>query len=377
MSHVLVGLAGFFLIAIVLRDAFEAVVLPQTVNRAWRLVRLFYLATWNTWIALAGFVRTPKRHDGFLGVYGPLSILVLFVFWALCLILGFAMLQWSFGSHLDLVNGRTDFLVDLYMSGTNFFTLGLGDVTPNNAMARLLTVFEGGMGFGFLAAIISYLPVLYQAFSRRELSISLLDARAGSPPTVEMLVRRHGDDAQAFERQLAEWERWAAELMESHLSYPTLAYYRSQHQNQSWLSALTTILDASAFTLASFEGPITRQARLTFAMARHAVVDLSQIFRARPAKGEHDRLPPGTLGRMREHAARWGIAMRDERLVDAKLTELRRFYEPYVHALGERFHIAVPDWCPERERLDNWKTSAWQRTLMGEAVSELHEDGDG
>src|SRR5262249_20113431 len=152
-----------------------AVVLPQTVNRAWRLVRLFYLATWNTWLALATPLSTRKHREGFLGVYGPLSILLLFVFWALCLILGFAMLQWSFGSHLDLVRGRTNFFVDLYMSGTTFFTLGLGDVTPNSMVSRLLTVIEGGMGFGFLAAIISYLPVLYQAFSRRELSISLLD----------------------------------------------------------------------------------------------------------------------------------------------------------------------------------------------------------
>jgi hypothetical protein len=377
MSHVLVGIAGIFLVAAVLRDAFESVVLPQTVSRPFRLVRLFYLATWKIWSGLAALLAPGKRREGFIGVYGPLSILLLFVFWALCLILGFALLQWSFGSHLDLVRGRTDFFVDLYMSGTTFFTLGLGDVTPNSASSRLLTVAEGGMGFGFLAAIISYLPVLYQAFSRRELSISLLDARAGSPPTAEMLLRRHGDDPVAFERQLAEWERWAAELMESHLSYPTLAYYRSQHQNQSWLSALTTILDASAFTLASFDGSLARQARLTFAIARHAVVDLSQIFRAVPQEGGHDRLLPGTFVRMREYAGRWGLVMKGEAEASAKLAELRRFYEAYVHALGQRFRLSVPDWGPERERLDNWKTSAWQRTLIGEAVSELHEDGEG
>src|SRR5262249_42592636 len=148
----------------------------------------------------------------------------------------FALLQWSIGSQLVSAQGTpTSFVLDLYMSGTTFFTLGLGDVTPTSPVSRLLTVVEAGMGFGFLAAIISYLPVLYQAFSRRELSISLMDARAGSPPTAEMLVRRQGvADPQRLEQQLAEWERWAAELMESHLSYPTLAYYRSQHQNQSW-----------------------------------------------------------------------------------------------------------------------------------------------
>lgn len=378
MSHVVAGLAGLFLIGVILRDAFEAVVLPQTVNRSVRLARIFYRTTWNVWMGLGGRLAPGKRREGFLGVYGPLSILVLFVVWALGLTLGFALLQWSIGSQLVAAHGApTTFLLDLYMSGTTFFTLGLGDVTPTSSVSRIFTVLEAGMGFGFLAAIISYLPVLYQAFSRRELSISLLDARAGSPPTAEMLVRRQGSaDPESFERQLAEWERWAAELMESHLSYPTLAYYRSQHQNQSWLAALTTILDSTAFAMATFEGGIERQARLTFAMARHAVVDLSQVFRAVPLPPKHERLTPDALARMREHVRRWGLTMRPDAEADGRLADLRRFYEPYVQTLGERFHLVVPDWSPERERLDNWKTSAWQRTVAGEAVSELHEDGE-
>jgi len=378
MSHLVAGLAGLFLIGVILRDAFEAVVLPQTVNRSVRLARIFYRTTWNVWMGLGARLAPGKRREGFLGVYGPLSILVLFVVWALGLTLGFALLQWSIGSQLVAAHGAsTTFLLDLYMSGTTFFTLGLGDVTPTSSVSRIFTVLEAGMGFGFLAAIISYLPVLYQAFSRRELSISLLDARAGSPPTAEMLVRRQGSaDPESFERQLAEWERWAAELMESHLSYPTLAYYRSQHQNQSWLAALTTVLDSTAFAMATFEGGIERQARLTFAMARHAVVDLSQVFRAVPLAPQHERLTPDALARMREHVRRWGLTMRPDAEADGRLADLRHFYEPYVQTLGERFHLVVPDWSPERERLDNWKTSAWQRTVAGEAVSELHDDGE-
>lgn len=378
MSHVIAALAGLFLIAVILRDAFEAVVLPQTVNRSFRLARFFYRGSWQAWIGFAGWLSAGRRRESFLGVYGPLSILLLFVLWALGLTLGFTLLQWSLGSQLVSAQGTpTSFLLDLYMSGTTFFTLGLGDVTPTSPMSRFLTVLEAGMGFGFLAAIISYLPVLYQAFSRRELSISLMDARAGSPPTAEMLVRRQGAaDPQRFEQQLAEWERWAAELMESHLSYPTLAYYRSQHQNQSWLAALTTILDSTAFAMATFDGGLERQARLTFAMARHAVVDLSQVFRAVPRPPEHERLTPEALARMREHVRRWGMAMRPDADAETRLADLRHFYEPYVQTLGARFHLVVPDWSPERERLDNWKTSAWQRTVAGEAVSDLHQDGD-
>src|SRR5207249_10659172 len=155
-------------------------------------------------------------------------------------------------------------------------TLGYGDVVPTGAWGRSLAVAEAGIGFGFLAVVISYLPVLYQAFSRREITISLLDARAGSPPSAGELLRRlaHARSLAGVGPLLVEWERWSAELLESHLSFPVLSYYRSQHDNQSWVAALTTILDTSALLIAGVDGPDGHQARLTFAMARHAAVDL-------------------------------------------------------------------------------------------------------
>ena len=136
-----------------------------------------------------------------------------------------------------------------------------------------------------------YFPVLYAAFSRREVNIALLDARAGSPPSAAELMRRHSYDgaAQALSVLLIEWERWSAELLESHISYPLLCYFRSQHNNQSWLSALTAILDTSSLLIAGVQGQEARQAQLTFAMARHALVDLSQIFNRRPT---HRRARP-------------------------------------------------------------------------------------
>src|ERR1700741_5124103 len=144
----------------------------------------------------------------------------------------------------------------MYVSGTNFLTLGLGDVTPHAMVARILSTCEAGTGFGFLAIIMGYFPVLYAAFSRREVSISLLDARAGSPPKASELMRRHAqpDAAEALSILLTEWERWSAELLESHISFPLLCYFRSQHTNQSWISALTAILDTSALLIAGVRG---------------------------------------------------------------------------------------------------------------------------
>src|SRR5260370_42044668 len=168
-------------------------------------------------------------------------------------------------------------------------------------MARALVVTEAGFGFGFLADVIGYLPFIYGSFSKREVDISLLDSRAGTPPTAGELLRRHSylNGQDALRELLKDWERWSAELMESHLSYPVLAYFRSQHDNQSWIASLTAILDASALVMVGIERSCEKQAELTFASARHAAVDLSQVFGTAPAS-PHDRLPAAELRHIRD-----------------------------------------------------------------------------
>src|SRR5262249_1675254 len=183
------------------------------------------------------------------------------------LIFSFALLQWSIGTELRATGEAPSFPLYVYFSGVTFFTLGFGDVTPLDGMGRFLTVAETGIGFGFLAVVISYLPVMYQAFSHREGTISLLDARAGSPRTAAQLLVRLGRRKHfaMLDRFLEEWERWAAEVLETHVSFPVLSYYRSQHDNQSWLAALTAILDSTAVVIAGAKTVDPFQAQLTFA----------------------------------------------------------------------------------------------------------------
>src|SRR5256885_5744162 len=181
--RLLAGIGGALLLAIVLWDAFETIILPRRVNRRLRLTRAFYRATWIPWAASAGLVRAGNRREVFLSFYGPLSLVLLLALWAAGLVTGFGLLQYANGSAMHAAGNETvGFTTDLYLSGTTFFTLGLGDVAPQGSFARLLTVVESGLGFGFLAIVIGYFPVIYQAFSRREGTISLLDARAGPPP---------------------------------------------------------------------------------------------------------------------------------------------------------------------------------------------------
>src|SRR5438874_8390784 len=226
--------------------------------------------------------------------------------WACGLIFGFALFQFGGGEHLSSSGVPINFRLLLYHSGETFFTLGYGDITPVSTIARLLSVAEAGMGFAFLGVVIGYLPTIYSAFSRREIEISLLDARAGSPPSAAELLTRavNSLDRGTLDRLFHDWERWAAEVLESHLSYPVLSFYRSQHSNQSWLGALTVILDATALVMAGIEGVNNEQARRTFKIARHAVVDLAQVVYAHYGASAPDRLPPEDLGQLRAQLAK-------------------------------------------------------------------------
>jgi hypothetical protein len=307
-----------------------------------------------------------RHREDYLSIYGPLSLLTLFAFWAIGLILGFGLLQWAVG--LQIRDVQTTIGKAIYFSATVLGTLGLAE--PLNAVSKWIMVVEAGFGLSFLALVLSYLPVFYQSFSSRELRISLLDARAGSPPTAAELVLRQGANPEKLEQQLANWEEWAAELLQSQLSYPILAYFRSQHGNQSWLGALTTVVDASALVIVCSDGDLKRQAELTFAMGRHALVDIANVFRTKPVPTDEDRLPPEVLSRLRSALERVQTPLHPERISETELQKLRGMYESYAHALGIYFLIAPPSWIPSERRHDNWQVTAWERPAVGFAVSD-------
>lgn len=349
---------GLAMIAIVLWDAFETVVLPRTVSRRLRLARLYFRGTWKPWARIARMFESDNRRERFLAIYGPLSLIGLLTVWAVGLILSFAVLHWSAGSRLVTPDGHARFVDDLYMSGTTFFTVGMGDVHPDGGVARVLTVAEGGMGFGLLALVIAYFPVLYQSFSRREIRLTLLDAWAGSPPAAAEVLRRLGEagDLKALEQFLKDWEYWCSEVLESHISYPVVAYFRSQHQRQSWVSALAAVLDVSALVIAGIDGLPTWQAHVTFAIARHAAVDLTQVLRARPDAAA-TRLSQEDLEQLRRQLEDVGVHPNRSPEADARLAELRRSYEPFVLGLSRWLMVPVPSWWHPRPVRDNWQTS--------------------
>lgn len=374
--HILALIAGVLIISAVLLDAFETVVLPRRVQRHFRITILFYRNTWVPYAKLASHIKSQTQRETMLGYFGPLSMIALLGIWACGLIFAFALLQYGGGAHLSLGNQPITFRLLVYHSGETFFTLGYGDITPASYFSRALSVFEAGMGFGFLAIVIGYLPTIYSAFSRREIEISLLDARAGSPPSAaELLTRSLSSlDVGNLDRLFHDWERWAAEVLESHLSYPVLSFYRSQHSNQSWLGALTVILDATALVIAGIDGVSSEQARWTYKMARHAVVDLAQVVNARYDPTAPERLTSEDLAQIRAQLAGKGLKLGDGAQVEEKLHELRMMYEPYVEGIARNLYIALPPWIRRDAMRDNWQAGPWDRMIQAQALGRILRD---
>lgn len=381
--HILLLLLGLLLLVAVLQDSFQTIILPRRPVAKFRLTRIFFLATWMPWVRLVHLHPDHRRREQFYSFYGPLSLLMLFVCWAAVLIIAFAFIY--FGLHVPFADPwhpateLSDLRTCFYVSGTTLFTLGLGDVVPATQLARFLIVVEGGTGLGFVALVIGYVPVLYSAFSARETEVALLDARAGSPPTAgELLIRHHfegGEDALA--KLLAEWERWCATMLETHISYPILCYYRSQHDNQSWLSALTALLDACALLITAVEGPAQRQAQLTFAIGRHVLVDIGHVFQREQAeirlrKAPFTRLNDDEFDHLTALLSQAGISLCSDAKVRQRLDALRKLYEPAACAMAHYLRLELPHWMPppaNPAKPDIWTSVAGLRSPAGSSQS--------
>ena len=364
-------IAGIVCLFTVLIDSFQTIILPRRATGRFRLTRIFYIATWKPWVFFTGSIHNARKRETVLSYYGPLSLILLLMLWAGSMVVGFALIFYSLGSPFNDAANQPHLRSDLYVSGTTIFTLGLGDVTPQSQLTRVIVVLEAGTGLGFLAVVMGYFPVLYGAFSRREVSISLLDARAGSPPTAAELIRRHSYQGaeQALSTLLEEWERWSAELLESHISYPQLCYFRSQHTNQSWISALTAILDTSALLIVGVRVNEARQAQLTFAMARHAMVDLTQIFSLKPLQDVPDRLPLERYEKLHSMLCLTGLSACDDLHCFDRLREMRALYEGYAAALSEFLCMPLPPWIADQPHKDNWLAVARLRDQTEAAQS--------
>lgn len=278
MATVVHGLGvalGVVIVVGMVADAIGTLVVTQGRSARWRPTRLWYATTWKVTRAFAGWLPRAAAESAF-EVYPAVSLLGLLVLWLVGLLVGWTFVYWGIGLHVE---GTGAFGTILYYSGTALLTAAFG--TAHGAAARTLTLGETLTGLGTIALLISYLPALYGAYSRREARLLTLDDPLGQRITPVRVIAVHcgdgdGDgDMDMLYRFFAEWELWIAEILESHVSYPMLALFRSQHRGQSWITALGVVTDAAALTCACVEGADQREPYFAYRRGRRAVEDIS------------------------------------------------------------------------------------------------------
>jgi hypothetical protein len=357
--RIAVGILSSIVIALMLSEFFVTFLLPRRVKREPRVARRVFAWVWRPWRAVAARL-SPGVGDTLLGIYGPFGLVLVLAVLSVGLIIGYTGLHWAFDAHLGGLRGA-NVGQDLYFSAGSFFSVST-TLNPRGA-AKVIQVAEAASGFGVLAIAIGYLPALFQAFSQREKAVSQLDPRAGSPPTAGGLLVRSGERGgwRELDAYLAEWEGWAAELMETHLSYPAIGYFRSQHVNQNWVAALTTVIDTCAFSLAYAPEGSIEAAGLTFAIARHALADLAYAYKAPVQKDPPDRLPDSTQAELIGRLEGGGLALVDGDDAAARLRDLRNSYERYSIAIAEQLALPLPGWLPADDVVENWRKASARR----------------
>jgi hypothetical protein len=265
---------GVGVIALVLTDVFETIVVPRPSPGRHRISRALVRPTWRAWRAVGARTRSGLARDTFYGLYAPGAAILLLLAWLILLVVGYGLVFYAVADQLRPAVGLGG---ALYFAGTSLLTLGFGDIVASGPVARTASLFAAATGLGLVALVITFLFSLYGSYQRRESLVVTLSGRAGAPPSAVPLLESTARLrlVEALPDLFAEWETWAAEVLDSHVAYPLLAYFRSSHDNVSWLSSLGAVLDACALVLTTIEGIPRGQAELTKRGGAHLVEDIS------------------------------------------------------------------------------------------------------
>ena len=272
-----------------LYDVFETIVVPRRTGRFLRLAPQLILWLWPIWRHYGVRMYPQWRREDFLGTFAPLAVVLLLILWIGSLIVGFGLVMHAVQDQIEPKPER--FLDALYFAGTSLLTIGYGDIVPVGLMARAAALLAGISGLAIVALVISLTLNLYASFARREVHVLTLDSRAGVPPSGVTLLETFAryDMIEELAPTFDRFEFWTAEMLDSHLAYPILPYFRSSHDGQSWVSALGAVLDAATLLITVLADKPTEanvelrkcraSAEMMYSVGVHALVDITQMMR--------------------------------------------------------------------------------------------------
>src|SRR5262245_6394469 len=342
---------GVAVLALIFYDLFQTIVLPRpSIYRVLLFSRMLARRLWRVWRWVGGRRRRSQERENFLATFAPAILLLLLAFWGLCLVLGYGLVLDGLGD--QITPPPAGFWTSLYFSAATLLPLAYGEIVPTGWAARLVVLTESASGVVLVILVISLIFSLYRSFQRREELVVTLDALAGAPPSgLQMLetAAAHSKSQRRLEDTFDDWKRWSAAVLESHLAYPMLFYFRSSHDNEAWLNSFGAVMDAATLVLSAIEHDSAGAALLMSRVGNHLVEDTAWYFGF-----EH----LGEVGVERhEFEDAWarlrdaGYRCRDLETAWTEFMDLRRRYASPLNQLANWLAITPAGWIGVRTYL--------------------------
>jgi hypothetical protein len=340
--------AGALLSLTAFADLFNSVVLPRPAINKFVLGRKLFTALWSGW-RFVGDRLTQERREGWLGTFGPIAVLVMFGVWALAFVLGYGLIIDGLRDEMEPV--PADLWESLYFSATTLVPLSYGDFVPTGLAARLATIAESATGVGVAAMVITLLFSLYASFQRREESVVALDAMAGAPPSGVQILETAAELGMRDKlgSTFEEWRGWSAAVLESHLAYPVLFYFRSSHDNEAWLNSFGAVMDAAALVVSTVDGEAKGSAKMMLTIGNHLVEDMAWFFGFN--KSQYVGVEESEFDQVLERLDRAGYTCRNKEAAWREFSKLRSKYASAVNQMAGRFAIIPAQWIGDRSYL--------------------------
>ena len=348
MLHVAEAAVGIVILAVAFYDVFQSVVLPRPSIGKLRIAPWILRPLWAMWRWMGMRESRLDHRENRLGSFGPVGLLALLAFWSLSSILGYALIIDSLADEIQ--PPLQDFWTSLYFSASTLLPLSYGEILPIGFLARLVIVAESATGVGLIALVISLLFSLYGSFQRREELVVTLDALAGAPPAGLQILETVAEHRMPDELRATfdDWRRWSAAVLESHLAYPILVYFRSSHDNEAWLNSFGAVMDAATLVLSTVvsEDATKGHARLMFKVGNHLVEDLAWYFRFKNAGVPIVERQEFDDARQRLISA--GYKCHDADVAWPQFASLRSMYASVINQLAGRLAILPAKWIGDR-----------------------------
>jgi hypothetical protein len=364
-GKIVVGLA---VILVVFYDLFQSVVLPRPAINKLATVRYLLRGSWWVWRWVGDRMSSIPRRERWLATYGPLAVLESFTVWALALIVGYGLIIDGLREELRPVPDSIG--TSLYFSATTLVPLSYGDIVPIGVPARLATIAESTTGIIIAALAITLLFSLYEAFQRREELVVTLDALAGAPPSGVQILETAAAHNMRDEliKTFDDWKIWAAAVLESHLAYPALVFFRSSHDNEAWLNSFGAVMDAAVLVMSTVEDKSEGPAKLMYRVGNHLVEDLSWYFRRWAGPADTPVIEKFEFDEAWARLKKAGYQCNSPEEAWTKFAKFRSNYASPINGLARALSIIPAQWIGDRSYLPHREREQRRRPFRRKRV---------